>query len=342
MASGTTPPERNGSSAPAVHYLPPQAGGTPPVDLILSAGAADERRFPFHDRVLIGRHVPGRGLPPGEILIDEPTVSGRHCSLTRGADGRILLRDMSRNGTRVDGRRLVPNVEVEVRSGQRIRIADVLEFSLHVEAAGLPAAPVEASATVGTSALGVVTVLVGDIRDYTMLVRSVEPSALQGAVEALFARLETAVVAHGGTVKEYQGDAVFAFWEAHRGSERNPAEQACDAALALHALVGEFARDPASWPLTGFPLAMDWALATGPVVIDSFGGSRRVGLSMVGGPVVLAFRLEKLASDRTGPILACPATREMADRSFRFKPIGRRLVKGFEKAEEVFVLKGPR
>jgi class 3 adenylate cyclase len=325
-----------------VHYVPPAPLALPRVELVLGAGDARERRFPFHDRVLIGRLVPGRALPPGEILIDDPTVSGRHCSLTRGLDGKILLRDMSRNGTRVDGRRLVPNVEVEVRGGQTIRIADVLELSVHVEADDLPAAPAEPSATVGTSTLGVVTVLVGDIRDYTVLVRSVEPGALQSAVHGLFARLEKAVVEHGGTVKEYQGDAVFAFWEAHRGAPRNPAEQACEAALALHALVGEISRDPTAWPLQGVPLVMDWALATGPVVIDSFGGPRRVGLSMVGGPVVLAFRLEKLASDRTGPILTCPATREMAERSFHFKPIGRRLLKGFEKAGEVFALRGAR
>ena len=40
-------------------------------------------------------------------------------------------------------------------------------------------------------------------------------------------------------------------------------------------------------------------------MIDSFGGERRKGLSMVGEPVVLAFRIEKFVSDKTGPILAC-------------------------------------
>jgi hypothetical protein len=29
------------------------------------------------------------------------------------------VRDVSRNGTRLDGHRLVPNVEVEIRPGQR-------------------------------------------------------------------------------------------------------------------------------------------------------------------------------------------------------------------------------
>ena len=32
-------------------------------------------------------------------------------------------------------------------------------------------------------------------------------------VDALFERLTAEVVRFGGTVKEYQGDAIFAFWE---------------------------------------------------------------------------------------------------------------------------------
>ncbi|MHC4786986.1 MAG: adenylate/guanylate cyclase domain-containing protein, partial [Planctomycetota bacterium] len=174
--------------------------------------------------------------------------------------------------------------------------------------------------------------------DYTVLVQEAPGAALQASVNRLFGRLEREVVRGGGTVKEHQGDALFAFWE--EGTEpRAPA--ACRAALALHRLAEELALDRGVWALDDFPLRMDWALTTGPVLIHSIGGARPTGLSMIGEPVVLAFRLEKLAGDETGPIVACPATRGEAGGAFVFDSLGCKQVKGFEAPVEVFALKGP-
>jgi class 3 adenylate cyclase len=329
-------------SPPPVHYAPPRPLDLPPSDLVLGGGAPGERRFRFYDRIQIGRYKPRQEIQPAVLLIEDPTVSTHHCSLTRAGDGRFRLRDSSRNGTRVDGRRLVPNMEFEVRVGQTIRIADVLDLRLDSEGSAATDAGIEPGATVGTSTLRAVTVLVGDIRDYTVLVQKADPPTLQRCVGRLFASLERTVLEHGGTVKEYQGDSIFAFWEEHRDRERNQAELGCEAALALHRAVQRIAADREAWSIQDFPLRMDWALATGPVVIDSLGGEQRTGLSLVGGPVVLAFRMEKFASDRTGPILACPVTREKAGRAFQFKRLGRRHAKGFDQAMEVFALRGPR
>jgi len=82
-----------------------------------------ERRFVFHDTLEIGRLDPGRPGVPGQLLVEDPTVSSRHCVLTQHPNGRCTVRDLSRNGTKLDGRRLVPNVETEVRAGQAIEVA---------------------------------------------------------------------------------------------------------------------------------------------------------------------------------------------------------------------------
>ncbi|MGD8330862.1 MAG: hypothetical protein PVJ49_15645, partial [Acidobacteriota bacterium] len=87
-------------------------------------------------------------------------------------------------------------------------------------------------------------------------------------------------------------------------------------------------------------LRMDWALTTGMVVIDSFGGDRPTGLSMIGEPVVRAFRLEKFADDETGRILTCEATKMVAARSFSFRDLGKMHAKGFDKPDRVFSLIG--
>jgi adenylate cyclase len=181
-------------------------------------------------------------------------------------------------------------------------------------------------------------VLVGDIRHYTTLVRRAPSRELQQSVNRVFEILTATVVEHGGTVKEYQGDAILAFWEGDISGTQ--AVVACQAALALDRRAQAIASDQSVWLLTDFPLGMDWALATGFVHLDSFGGSQPTGLSLIGEPVVLAFRLEKFATDATGPILACSVTRDMAGDRFKFRDLGVMQAKGFGKPDRVFALEG--
>jgi len=191
---------------------------------------------------------------------------------------------------------------------------------------------------VGAPGTTVATILVGDIRDYTVLVRRAPSEQLQSSVARLFESLTHEVTQLGGTVKEYQGDALFAFWE----KADNPRQviSACRAAVHLDEHVRRFAVDTGCWNVPGFALGMDWALATGLVVIDSFGGNHPTGLSMVGEPVVRAFRIEKFATEETGRILTCEATKMVAEPSFRFRDLGRIHAKGFDKPDRVFSLTG--
>jgi cell pole-organizing protein PopZ len=58
-----------------------------------------------------------------DSMVAEPTVSRRHAELRREGE-RWLLRDLgSRNGTRVNGMRVLE--EIEVRPGDRVRFGDV-------------------------------------------------------------------------------------------------------------------------------------------------------------------------------------------------------------------------
>lgn len=293
--------------------------------------------FVFYDRLEIGRFKEGREAS-GVLLVEEPTVSSRHCVITQDERGHCWVRDVSRNGTRLDGRRLSPNLRTEMKVGQVLTVADGASYRL---AGDLPIDDSQErpiSETVGVSNPTLVTVLVGDIRDYTVLVQEAPSARLQESVGRVFGRLEREVVKLGGTLKEFQGDALFAFWEQTSGTDQ--AQEACAAALELHRLAGELGRDPEVWSLEDHPLRLDWALATGPVVISGHGSDGALGLSMVGESVVLAFRIEKFADDVTGAIVACPQTREMARRKFRFRDLGTRTAKGFERPQRLYALTG--
>jgi adenylate cyclase len=324
-----------GKTATTSYRMPP-ATSHPTKRLVVNYGLDNGASFTFFNSIEIGRYKEGRDAP-GLLLVRDPTISSRHCVITQDPDGRCFIRDTSRNGTRLDGRRLSPNLKTELNIGQILSIGKGLALRLDGEA------PIQISSeqqpiecTVGVSSPVCVTVLVGDIRDYTVLVRQAASSEVQDSVGLVFERLERAVVKFGGTLKEFQGDAIFAFWEA--GSTEKHAVDACRAALALDRVVEEMAEDRSIWQVEGFSLHMDWALATGLVMISGYGSEGALGLSMVGETVVLAFRIEKFADESTGPIIACPITQKMASGSFEFKDLGSRKAKGFDNAHQLYSL----
>jgi class 3 adenylate cyclase len=297
-----------------------------------------EERFTFAERLEIGRWSGGREAGPELLLIRDPTISWRHCVL-RLRDGRVLVRDLSRNGTRIDGRRLVPNTEIEILPGQTLRLGDSRELVFEGDPSPpLTPHPARQGGTEVTLRATDVTVLVGDIRGYTDLVHRVEPERLQGSVSRVFAALERSVVSSGGTVKEYQGDAIFAFWEG-RGDGLH-ARAACAAALTLEREARRLGADPAVWAVPGIPLRMEWGVASGRVVIHPLGDGLPTGLGMVGEAVPLAFRLEKMADEETGPILVCPETHRLACEAsgFRFRDLGERLPAGFSDPVRIHAL----
>lgn len=324
-------------AAKSIVYEPPPGMNRLPRRLVEVSGPAP-RTFPFAERLEIGRGYEGRPVVPGVLLLDDPTVSARHCVISRRPDGRCLVRDVSRNGTRVDGRRLVPNVEIVLAPGQTVTVGP---YRFRFEEDAIPAEPAPAgrpAGTLDTYEAITCTVLVGDVRDYTGIVQRTGTGALQRPLNRVFEALREEIGTRGGTVKEYQGDAVLAFWEASPSGEHVP--RACEAALALDRMARTLARDPGVWGLPNEPLRMDWALATGPVTLDTFGADGPLGLSMIGEPVVLAFRLEKLADDDRGSVLVCPITRAGAGDRFRFRELGPHLPPGYRKPIHVFALEG--
>jgi class 3 adenylate cyclase len=320
-------------SSLTVYLAPPKRDGEVKRLVVVNGGNAT---FEFTDRIEVGRYRDGE-TRNGILLVKDPTVSSRHCVITQEPGGRCFVRDTSRNGCRLEGRRLSPNSKTAFDVGQMLSVGQHL--SLRLEGAPADTTPhidPVPSDTIGVADATLVTNLVGDIRNFTTLVQNAPPQVLQASVSRVFARLEEEVVRLGGTLKEFQGDALFAFWE--RGATVNHVTGACRAALALRRLSEDLARDPDVWSVEDHPLEMDFALTTGLVSISGYGSGNIYGLSMVGESVVLAFRIEEIAGDETGPIVACPDTQFMAAREFEFKDLGPQMAKGFDEPQQVYAL----
>lgn len=327
-------------------YTEPPPDGRDAKFLVPSPEGPGAPQFLFHGRLEIGRDDGARVSEPGLLLVADPVVSRQHCVISQHTSGRCFVRDVSRNGTRLDGRRLMPNVETPFKPGQILAVGRT-EFVLRGQEAGEEVAtkgPIGTS-TIPQSDRRIVTILVGDIRDYTVLSRRELSEEVQRSVSRTFEALSVAVVRNGGSVKEFQGDAILAYWEGDVSGKQ--ALRACRGALALDALASKLAQDRSTWSLEDFPLRMDWALCTGLVLIDSIGdgaghGGARAGLSMMGEPVVRAFRIEKFANDGTGRIITCNMTHDFAEQAFMFRDLGMVQAKGFDKPDHVYALVGER
>lgn len=78
-------------------------------------------------RIGIGR------LPNNQLVLNDPQVSGLHAEAIPTACGCLLIDLGGRNGTFVNGHRLIPDLPYTLKSGDRIRIGQTeLRFWMRV------------------------------------------------------------------------------------------------------------------------------------------------------------------------------------------------------------------
>src|SRR5262249_37351643 len=130
------------------------------------------------------------------------------------------------------------------------------------------------------------TVLFADIVGFTALSETMDAELITGVVDALWSRLDAAIVERGGRIDKHMGDALMAVWGADASQENDP-EQAVVAALALQELVSEFTDESAH------PVSMRVGINTGPVVLSRVGTTGEY--TAMGDAVNVASRLEHVA-----------------------------------------------
>lgn len=139
-----------------------------------------------------------------------------------------------------------------------------------------------------TTELLTVTVLMSDVRGYTALAETTPPAQLAAQLNEHRQAMNEAVLAHGGTVMQYVGDAVMAVFGAPEPLGGHEAG-ALAAAAQMHA--GQEALNVA-WADRGLPpFGLGVGLSTGPVAAALLGSRDRVEYTVVGDTVNLASRL---------------------------------------------------
>jgi class 3 adenylate cyclase len=135
----------------------------------------------------------------------------------------------------------------------------------------------------------VVTILMSDLRGYTRFAEHGDPAHVMEVLNGYLARMTEIVVAHGGTINEFIGDAIFAIFGAPL-VHPDHAERAAATALAMQRAMAEI---NASHVTRGLPrFEMGIGINTGEAVVGNIGSEQRAKYAVVGSAVNVAGRVE--------------------------------------------------
>ncbi|HSK97723.1 MAG TPA: adenylate/guanylate cyclase domain-containing protein [Euzebyales bacterium] len=168
-----------------------------------------------------------------------------------------------------------------------------------------------------------VTVLMSDVRGYSAIAERTSPSALARQLNEHRAQMNRAVLAHGGTVMQFVGDAVMAVFGAPT-AQPDHADHAVAAARDMHRAQATINARWSAEGLEPFPLGI--GLSTGEVAAALLGSEERMEYSLVGDTVNLAQRLQQLA-DAGQTVLSGP-THEALSAPVAAEALEPQLVKG--------------
>jgi adenylate cyclase len=186
------------------------------------------------------------------------------------------------------------------------------------------------------------TIMFCDVRGFTAMSERLDPRSLTQFMNEYLTSMSNAVLAHGGTIDKYIGDAIMAFWNAPLDDPHH-ARHAAQAALLM---MRELDVLNATWKARAeahgeehHEVRFGIGLATGESYVGNFGSSHRFDYSALGDCVNLASRLEAATKFYRTSTLASEATRD-ASPDLPWLEVDTVRVLGKIKAARVFTLVG--
>ena len=169
------------------------------------------------------------------------------------------------------------------------------------------------------------TIFFSDIAGFTTISERMQPDRLVAFLNRFLSEMTDILLASGGTIDKYEGDAIIAFWNAPLAVADHE-KRAVQAALAcqhrLKELRGFFKRE------FDVDLQMRIGIHTGIVTVGNFGSSTRFNYTVIGDAANLASRLEGTNKVFGTSLLVSGDTRRRAGEGQPWREIGRVRVVG--------------
>jgi class 3 adenylate cyclase len=173
-----------------------------------------------------------------------------------------------------------------------------------------------------------VTALFADLRGFTTFSERSTPEQIVQMLNQYFGAATQAILAQGGTVVQFVGDALMALFNAPV-RQADHALRAGRAALAMQAGVAHLRAE--GWPT--FRVGIN----TGPALVGNIGSEALKNFNAMGDAVNVAARLEQNAEP--GQVMIGESTYQLIGAAARVTPLGDLPVKGREQTVRAYVLR---
>jgi adenylate cyclase len=171
-----------------------------------------------------------------------------------------------------------------------------------------------------------VTFLVSDLRGFTALSEKLIPNEVIEILNRYFEHMVEVIARYRGTVSEFMGDGILAFFGAPLNADDDPERAVACAIEMQNTLVAVNAKQR---KLNLPELAMGIGINTGKVVVGNIGSERRAKYGVVGMPINVAFRIESFTIG--GQILISANTHKKVSSLVRIRGTKEVMFKGIEK-----------
>ena len=296
----------------------------------------EKRRLEVIDKVFIGRVCMGINEKK-RIIVKHKRVSRDHAKITLSGSN-LQITDSSMNGTWVNSVRLAAGSSKYLADGDEIQVGETL---IRVRCPDLVTLDREdTDETIVSSMNVIVTNLVADVRGFTSMAQTEGSSQVYALMKEIINTFSAIVHDYKGTIKDYVGDAIYAFWDHRLVKSKEQALLACQAALKQAQSVNQIRAKLSDKVPAVENLRLGWGITTGNVIMSHY-GSRAADLALVGDCTNLAFRLSGIANkDLPSEIVICSETADLVrDTNLMVADLGSVPVRGRSGKENVFGIK---
>ncbi len=181
----------------------------------------------------------------------------------------------------------------------------------------------------------VLTVLFSDLEGFTTYSERHSAHEMTVMLSEYYDRVTEQIFLQHGTLKEYVGDQLLAFFGAPL-AEADHARRACEAALAMREQTRILA---AEWAKVGRPhIRARTGINSGPMVVGNLGSKYRFAYGVVGDQVNLGSRLEGLNKVYGTDIIIGENTAGLVENAFRLRELDMVRVKGRTQVVRIYEL----
>jgi adenylate cyclase len=182
------------------------------------------------------------------------------------------------------------------------------------------------------------TVLFSDLEGFTTYAERYSANEMTQMLSEYYDRVTEQIFLHRGTLKEYVGDELMAFFGAPI-EEPQHALRACQAALAMRQQTQRLADE---WAAIGRPrLRARTGINSGPMVVGNLGSRYRFAYGVVGDQVNLGSRLEGLNKEYRTDIIVGENTARLVEGQCLLRELDMVRVKGRQQAVQIYELIAP-